>query len=474
MHDVQLEDRLRNALRADADALPFTITIDQLEWRLRERRRQRFTRQSLMGLAATLALAVVAATVILFANRGDAPPIGTSPSPSGEPSKSAAPSLASFDELHRTVGLDARILLRAEQAADPPPVPDQLVSYEAGVVTGDGSYLSVFDCVGAGPFKLTWSDDEANELSSVEQERCPAFPEAFTGANLPTDAWLSVTTSPGTAWRLIVVEPVPVDESPSADPSTPAPVMLLPPPEPASPYPGWEPLHTLDSAGSNEPIHAFSTGRRDDVRHILVSVTCTGDGSLSITGSGSLVSTVECPVSAGEPSRAMTYVADESAIVVSVAASGTVGYSVVVEGNQSLLDLPAVRLTGPDGSAEMLSGCGVSISLSWGYQASDSCGTTLPAEPIQELTLAPAGAATVTLDGWTITEAGAACGHILDGDPALFEQLAECTGEAAVTGGEVRLDGLPNGRWLVELSLSAASEIGDGFSGPFYAWVTVE
>jgi hypothetical protein len=422
-----------------------------------------------MGLAATLALGAIAATVILFANRGDAPPVGGSPSPSA-----SAASLASFDELHRTAGLESRILLRAEQAADPPPVPDQLVSYEAGVVTGDGYYLAVFHCVGDGPFKLTWSDDEANELSSVEQERCPVTPEGFTGADLPTDAQLSVTTSAGTAWRLIVVDPVPVDASPSADASTPRPVTLLPPPEPAAPYPGWEPLHTLDSSGSNEPIHAFSMERRDEVRHILVSVTCTGDGSLSITGSGFLESTVECPIDTGEPSRALSFVGDDAAIVVTVTASGTVGYSVVVEGNQDPLDLPVVRLSGPNGDAEMRSGCGVSISLSWGYQASDSCATTLPSQPIQELTLAPTGAATVSLDGWTITEAGAACGGISNGDPALFEAQAACTVEAAVVDGEVRLDGLPGGRWLVELSVSAENEIGDAFTGPFYAWITVE
>jgi hypothetical protein len=474
MHDVQLEDRLRSALRAEADDVPFTVTLDQLEWRLRARRGERFTRRSLSGLAAALVVAAVGVGAILLSSRVPTPPVGSSPSPSLGASASPHPSLASFGELHRSVGLESRILLRAERDADRPPVPATVATYRAGTVSGDGYYLAVFHCVGSGPFKVSWLDASGRELTSGERDRCPASPEGLTGAGLPAEVTVSVTTSPGTSWRLIVVDPVPVDGSPSHEPSTPAPVTLLPPPEPASPYPGWEPLHTLDSVGSNEPIHAFSMERRDDVRHLLVSVTCEGDGRLSITGSGLLESTVECPVGPDEPARNLVYIADEATIVVTVTASGTVGYSVLVEGNQAPLDLPAVRLGGPDGSAEMRAGCGISISLSWGYQASDSCGTTLPADPIEELALPPTGAATVRLDGWTITEAGAACGRIADGDPALFEALDGCSVQAAVGDGDVVLSGLPTGRWLVELTLGSENDVGDTFRGPFYAWIAVE
>jgi hypothetical protein len=63
MHDGQLEDRLRAALRGEGDALPLTITTAELERRLALRRRQRLGRRAGV-LAAAVAIVAVGSLVV--------------------------------------------------------------------------------------------------------------------------------------------------------------------------------------------------------------------------------------------------------------------------------------------------------------------------------------------------------------------------------------------------------------------------
>ena len=101
MHDTdtRVEDRLRAALRAEADDLPFTIGVDRLERRALERRRTaRATR--LGGSLAAAAAVVVAVGIAAYAlvNRDTAP--AATPPTTTAPAASAIPTeVASFAEL---------------------------------------------------------------------------------------------------------------------------------------------------------------------------------------------------------------------------------------------------------------------------------------------------------------------------------------------------------------------------------------
>ena len=85
MHDRSIEERLRSALRSEADALPLTITAEELDRRLSLRRRDRMNRRFGLlaaGVAAIAVTGVFAMTVGPF--RG--PTVATTPEPSGLPS----------------------------------------------------------------------------------------------------------------------------------------------------------------------------------------------------------------------------------------------------------------------------------------------------------------------------------------------------------------------------------------------------
>ncbi len=93
--DPRLEARLRTALRAEADALPFTIRADQVADRLADRRRAS-DRRRFAVIAAAAVFAVGAAAFGLSLSRIPGP-AAVSPSPvtpSSSPEPSSTPSLA--------------------------------------------------------------------------------------------------------------------------------------------------------------------------------------------------------------------------------------------------------------------------------------------------------------------------------------------------------------------------------------------
>ena len=109
MHDVDIEARLRSALRTDADALPFTITHTELERRLALRRRARDGRR-LSLVAAGVAVLAVGSIVVLANGWLRTPPVGQSspaaviPPSSHEPTIAPAPS-ATADAPEATDGV---------------------------------------------------------------------------------------------------------------------------------------------------------------------------------------------------------------------------------------------------------------------------------------------------------------------------------------------------------------------------------
>jgi hypothetical protein len=87
VHD-NLEDRIRTVLRTEGDALPLTITPDELERRLALRRRERQGRRLSLTAAA---VAIVAIGSLLAASNGwlRMPGVGTPPEATAAPSPSA-------------------------------------------------------------------------------------------------------------------------------------------------------------------------------------------------------------------------------------------------------------------------------------------------------------------------------------------------------------------------------------------------
>lgn len=89
MHDTNLEERLRSALRQDGDGLSLTITTEELERRLALRRRAR-TGQRLSLMAAGLTVLAVGTMFALSTGWLRGPNVAADPSPS--PASTADPS----------------------------------------------------------------------------------------------------------------------------------------------------------------------------------------------------------------------------------------------------------------------------------------------------------------------------------------------------------------------------------------------
>lgn len=93
MHDSQIEDRLRAVFRAEGNALPLTITPEEIERRLALRRRERVGRRAGF-LAAAVAVVAVGSLVVTTSGWLRQPSMGSGPSPM--PTASPAPSEAAL------------------------------------------------------------------------------------------------------------------------------------------------------------------------------------------------------------------------------------------------------------------------------------------------------------------------------------------------------------------------------------------
>ena len=167
MHDNELEDRIRTTLRAVGDALPVTITSDELGRRLTLRRRARMRRRA--GYLAA-AVGVVAVGGLVAAGAGWFRPsgVGTTPAPSdvtsapsdSSPAPSQGPSSGPSD-----AGLPCTTIGPAE--ADQPP------ALVLGATPGDA--IAYGGALGA--YQLgTRQDGRPGSWTSIDPEALTAIP----------------------------------------------------------------------------------------------------------------------------------------------------------------------------------------------------------------------------------------------------------------------------------------------------------
>ena len=151
----------------------------------------------------------------------------------------------------------------------------------------------------------------------------------------------------------------------------------------------------------------------------------------------------------------MPYNGERAEFSVRVTASGNVRYQVLVEGSDLLLPHPPVVLRHGTDEATMGEGCGSLITLAWGNETTDQCGTSIPSTPLETIALATDEVATVSLDGWSITRASATCGRIQTepGGLELYEAQPQCTVNATLKDSIITVGGLTRASepWLLEL-----------------------
>jgi len=273
--------------------------------------------------------------------------------------------------------------------------------------------------------------------------------------------------------------PVAASPSPSAVPASPvaSPSYYLVPVDAIAPYLGWQTLGRL-SGPDDDSKGSLIAQRPSEVTVLLISAACSGSGSLAITvaGTGDQLN-VDCPVASTEPTRTLASAGDATELTVDVTATGAVSFQVIVEGSNAPLAIPTVVLRHGTDEAALAYGCGGIISLAWGYEAGDSCATTVPVTPLEMLELVEGDAATVAIDGWTITEASATCGRIVSesGSPDVFEAMSQCAVAATLTDSTITVSRIPKApnAWVLELSFTARNPAGDSFSGPNYMYIHV-
>jgi hypothetical protein len=127
MRDSPLEEQLRRALHAEADAIPFRIASARIYRQLSGDRRLLMTR-ALAGVAAAFVLA--AAGVLVLATRPTAPPVASSPtptpvvSPTPVTSPSASPTSSASSERPFIGSADEAIVYLIEGTNEDAPQPD--------------------------------------------------------------------------------------------------------------------------------------------------------------------------------------------------------------------------------------------------------------------------------------------------------------------------------------------------------------
>ena len=139
--------------------------------------------------------------------------------------------------------------------------------------------------------------------------------------------------------------------------------------------------------------------------------------------------------------------------------------------------VPRLFLVGPDGSRFAASpGCGLSLRLSNGYEASDDCGSIGYVPTDEALRVVAYRVIHLDLPGWSIVSWGATCGQIIVADVPQFDSPGGCgLGGGASDGGEALPDPpafvLPRGDTIVQIGLTAVDPGGNQFTVTYYAHV---
>jgi hypothetical protein len=289
MHDDALERRLRAALHAEGDGLPFTITADELRRRQLVQRRLRLGRTPGLILAATLGVGLLGAGLIAgsWLSR-------TEPRPSAVPSVLVAQPSAATPEPHILVlpaslpsieaflaPLDPARIVRAQSvglSTAPTAWSHGLAgpgSTVFGPVTSDGSYRVYIACLGGAHLTLrsipARGADPANDI--------PIPCDGTTSARdvgLASGDSLAIEASEPMGWRLAVLapdRPAPHAATIAKDVTAAAGPRLVAQAQSASAVPGFG---SPDVDGP--PILAMDLNIRDSFR---VAVSCAGPGPLT-------------------------------------------------------------------------------------------------------------------------------------------------------------------------------------------------
>lgn len=199
MHDNEVEDRLRTALRGESDALSMTITADELERRLTLRRRERQGRR--LSLVAA-AIAVVAIGSLGAASNGwlRLPGVGTPPDTTAAPS--LAPTHSSASALEPTeAGLPCTTI--EPNANDQPP------TIVLGATPGDSiAYGGALGAYHVGD-RASGEQGAWATIDPARLERVPATP--------PTERLVVLAANPDACLIGLVVDAIPIG-SPDAAP----------------------------------------------------------------------------------------------------------------------------------------------------------------------------------------------------------------------------------------------------------------
>ncbi len=199
--DRGFEQRLRGALRAKVDEVPFSLTVTDLESRLARRRRPRPSTASL-GAAAAIVLAIALGAVA--SDWSTQPPVGSDPTPTPG-STGATPAPAALPTLTAPVGRvvleDGAVPRNGITWTDTNETQTKIVGrYEPG------EYRLQFACEGGG--ELSWSlrGDGSSEAPSGSGRCGVGLAHSVLGLVADAPGQLTLDVQNGTAWHVILSE----------------------------------------------------------------------------------------------------------------------------------------------------------------------------------------------------------------------------------------------------------------------------
>ncbi len=274
--DPRTEARLRDTLRHEAETLPFTLTLANVEAARRARR------SPMARLRVPVALLASAAAVVIVVGglvswRGAVLPPGGTESASPNP---LASELKSYEELAAGIGIiNGKVIGQGEELEGAPDAGEVVI----GTIAAN-SYLDyVVDCRGGLIQVGVRLGDTPG--GSVGTHCDDAVTTTFNTPGFDVDgAVVWVKADPGTVWRMVVAG-LP-DGEPSGPPVEPSfPAGLAPYEELAAVA-----LSTREVAraeGSAEPSDAVvEIARLGDLWNLEIALACTGPGPIEIRATG--------------------------------------------------------------------------------------------------------------------------------------------------------------------------------------------
>jgi len=302
MHDIRLEDLLRQTLRTEADSLVLTLTTDVLQQRLAGRRRQARSNRGWLLVAAVAAVTLAGVAAALVGSQSPPPVVPPTPSPSPSPAlvlPEPAALLADFPDA--TVKLE-----RSGGPADQPIEPDATTvpgalpaPIEVGRITFAGPFVIAMACLGEGEMVAAITSPSIGVPYTQAVAPCDGKPIVSEYLSPPIDPAsdgdvVTVTVRAGNPWRLAVGE-------------RPAAVIAQPEFAPIAITTGWNkvsgvPPYLLSDAVPEGPKTGAHMTMPDKATRAGVFVQCVGSGTIAITTKDSSPTDVACDPS-GTSSR---------------------------------------------------------------------------------------------------------------------------------------------------------------------------